>query len=342
MALFSPEISTKEMVPLCRQIATAYDAGIPVVKSLEMAADNASSRKAQQVFRRMSEDCRGGSTLSDAVRMHEKHLPRFFIEVLASGERGGRLDVMLRDLAQFFEDRQRISRSVVGAMTTPILQIIAAWFLGTFALGLISRIDLEAREPFNFMEYLRDYFIFQGIVLGGVAVVILVLWVLGKTGAIGSMWGWFSTHVWPFKNMTRKFALARFFRSMSLLIESGIDIRHCIISSAETTTNSYVKKDLLKAVPLVNQGVSLSEAFSGSRTLTPVAHEMLFVGEQSGRLDESLRKVSEYEFEEGMAATDRAVKILRVALTLAVGLLVGFIVISFYSRYLGMFDSLGI
>lgn len=338
MGLFSPQISTKEMVPLCRQIATAYDAGIPIVKSLEMAAVNARSGQAKRVFQDISESCRGGATLSDAVRQHEKALPPFFIEVLSSGERGGRLDVMLRDLAQYFEDHQRLKRSVVSAMFMPILQLILAWFLGTFALGIISQLSFETR--FDFPDYLQRYFIFQGLVAGGFLVVLFVLWVFGKTGAIGMAWGKFATHVWPLKNITRKFALARFFRSMSLLIESGLDIRQCIAGSAETTANPHIKRDLLKAVPLVNQGKSLSEAFSGSHYLSSVAHEMIYVGEQSGRLDQTLRKVSDYHFEEGQAATDKAVKILSISLTLAMGILVGGIVISFYSKYLGILDGI--
>lgn len=298
MGFFSPEISTREMVPLCRQIATAYDAGIPVVKSLEMAADNAQSTQARRVFREVSEACRSGSTLGDAIRAHDKRLPPFFIEVIASGERGGRLDVMLRDLAQYFEDRQRVRRAVSSAMFMPSLQLILAWFLGSFALGLISQLSFDAKKRFDIMEYIRDYFIFQGFVVAGVLAAIVLLWLIGRTGFVARAFGWIGTHLWPFKSMTRKFALARFFRSMSLLIEAGIDIRQCIASSAETTANPYIKRDLLQTIPLVSQGVSLSEAFAGSRSLSGVAHEMIFVGEQSGRLDETLRKVSEYHFEE--------------------------------------------
>jgi len=143
--------------------------------------------------------------------------------------------------------------------------------------------------------------------------------------------------------VTRKFGLARFFRSMSLLISSGLRIDHCIENSAAVVSNPYLEKDLLKALPGVRDGQTLVEAFSESRLLTPTAREMLYVGEESGSLDQTLRKVSEYHLAEATHAVQVATKILGVLIALIVGGLVGYIIITFYSRlYGGMLDDLGV
>src|SRR5690606_31477556 len=112
MGLMTAEISSKHLVPLCRQMATSYDAGLPIIRTLELMADNAKDARAKQVFRSMAEDTRNGATLGEAARRQQKYLPRFFIELLHSGELGGRLDVMLRDMADYYEDKLAMQRKI--------------------------------------------------------------------------------------------------------------------------------------------------------------------------------------------------------------------------------------
>ena len=92
MGLMTAEISARHLAPLCRQMATSYDAGIPVIRTLDLMADNAKDARSKRVLRAMAEDARGGATLGEAARRQQRYLPRFFIELLHSGELGGRLD----------------------------------------------------------------------------------------------------------------------------------------------------------------------------------------------------------------------------------------------------------
>lgn len=339
MGLFSPQISAKEMVPLCRQLATAYDAGIPIIKSIEMVSRNTKTAAARQVLETMGERLRAGSTLGEAAREQQKYLPQFFVELLASGEYGGKLDIMLRDVADYYEDRVAMQRMIAGQMVYPAVLLVIAWFIGSFALMLVGQLDFQSGKPFDFPTFLAKYMAFQGtalLVAGGAFAASVVL---SRFGAPQFGWGWFTTHVWPLKNVTRKFALARFFRSMSLLIASGVRIKECIINSAEVTSNAYIRKDLLRAVPLVAEGATLVQAFSMANTLTPVAREMLNVGEQTGNLDGCLRKVAEYHFAEAQHAVQVAVKVMGTVIFLVVAGIIGFIVISFYARLLSGYES---
>lgn len=340
MGLMTAEISAKHLVPLCRQMATSYDAGLPIIRTLEIMSDNAKDTRSKQVFRAMADDARNGATLGEAARRQQKYLPKFFIELLHSGELGGRLDVMLRDMADYYEDRLAMQRKIVGAMVYPALQLTAAWFLGTFALGLIGKINLDAREPFNLGNYFDDYLRFQGFAVGVFALVVIGIIVLSRLGMINWSWGLVLNYIWPLNNVTRKFGLARFFRSFSLLLGSGMNIQSCIANAAAISGNPYIERDLKTAIPRVAQGSSLVEAFAPCRSLTPVAREMLEVGEISGNLEQSLRKVSEYHLEEGRHAVNVASKIAGVLIVLAVGGIVGYIIISFYSKYFSLLDSI--
>ena len=340
MGLMTAEISSKHLVPLCRQMATSYDAGLPIIRTLELMADNAKDARAKQVFRSMAEDTRNGATLGEAARRQQKYLPRFFIELLHSGELGGRLDVMLRDMADYYEDKLAMQRKIVGAMVYPALQLTAAWFLGTFALGLIGRLNLESGEPFNLSAYFRQYFLFQGISVSIFAAIVAGIIILSRLGLIRWSWGLILHYLWPLNNVSRKFSLARFFRSFSLLVGSGMNIKSCIANAAAISGNPYVERDLKQAIPRVAEGATLVEAFAPCRSLTPTAREMLLVGEHSGNLEQSLRKVSEYHLEEGRHALEVASKIMGVLIVLAVACTVGFVIISFYSKYLGMLNSI--
>jgi type IV pilus assembly protein PilC len=119
---------------------------------------------------------------------------------------------------------------------------------------------------------------------------------------------------------------------MSLLIGAGLNMGECIKRSAALTMNPLMERDLLKALPIVLNGGSLVEAFEQTRCLSDVGRQMLLVGEHSGNLEGSLLKVSEWHFDEARAATRVAQTVMGLAILLILAGLVGFIVISFYSR----------
>ena len=345
MGLFSSQIATKKMVPLCRQLATEYEAGIPIINSLDRLAKSQKHGATRDLMTRVGDDIRRGSTLGEAIRAESKYLPPFLVELLAGGEAGGRLDVMLRDVADYFEDRLAMQRQVMLSVAYPCIQLVAAWFLVTFSYGLIGRVmSSESRGGISLIsDFLKDYAVFQGKALVVAAVLFACSVLLSRAGLLKWVRGAVTTHVWPLSLVTRRFALARFFRSMSLLIASGMRIDHCIEHGAAITGNPYIQKDLLKAVPRVRDGQSLVEAFSESKQLTGTAREMLAVGEQTGKLDTQLRKVSEYHLQEARQAVSIASKVFSVAVAIGVAGTIGFFIIMFYMRlYGGIYEELGI
>lgn len=338
MGLFSSRLTAREMAPMCRQLATSYDAGIPILQGLALAARHSASSKVRGLLGRIHARIRKGATLMDAARVEQKLLPDFFVEVLGAGETGGHLDVMLRDLADYYEDQAAMKRTVVVAMVYPGMQLAAAWFLGTFALRIIPFVG-GGRGDFSLEAYFRSYLLFQAGALSIAALAFAAMVVLARLGLYEHVTGFVKTFVWPIRTISRRFALARFFRGMSLLVGAGIDIRQCIQRSARLTMNPYMERDLLQAVPVVARGGTLVEAFSKVKCVSSVGREMLAVGEQSGNLEFSLKKVSDYHFEEARAAVRSAMTIGGVLVLLLVGGLIGYIVISFYA---GLYSNLGI
>ena len=346
MGLFSSQIPIKRMMPLCRQIATSYDAGIPIMQTMDLVSHQTKDRQIRTMLTDMRESLRKGSTLAEAAQDQSKRISPLFINLLACGEHGGKLNVVLNDLSDYYEDRLEMRRVIVRSVAYPILVLIMGWFLGTFALRLITQIVGifgQRGTTFSLEKYFMEYALFQAKFLGVFGIAFIICVILSRLGLFKWIGGAITTRIWPLSTVTRKFALARFFRSMSLLIESGVDMMTCIRSSAATIANPYIERDLLKAVPEVKMGMTLDEAFAGSRFLTPTAREMIIIGEQSGNLDVALRKVSDYHMSEATHAVKVATTVFSTLLVLAVAMLIGYIVILFWTRlYGGLFDELGV
>ncbi len=335
MGLLSSKLSSREMAFLCRQLATSYGAGISLLSAFELASKHGGSQKTRLMLTRMSDAVRNGASLDDAVRAERKLLPEMFMEVVHAGEVGGRLDEMFTDLADYYENIVKMWRSSIAAMIYPILQLLSAWFLGTFSLGLVGRFDPFSTERFVMREYVHGYILFQiESVLIFTAVIVLLIF-LGRMGMLHLPWAVLKNIIWPFRHISNKFAMARFFRTLSLLIGAGLNIRQCIERSAAVTLNPLIERDLLQAIPVIMNGGTLVQAFSRSKYINRVGKEMIAVGEQSGRLDATLKKVAEYHYNEAQAALHAATKIMFVATMLIVGVIIGGIVIYFYMNMYG-------
>ncbi len=343
MGLMSPQIDTKKMVPLCRQLATSYGAGIPILRTLDHVGAQVRDAKTKRVLKSIGDDIRKGSTLTEAVGAQSEFLSPFFVHLLASGEHGGHLDVMLRDLADYFEDRLKMQRAIMSTLALPMIQLTMAWFLGSFALGITQGALDAGGGTSGVMAWITEVYIpFQLMAIAFFALMGAVAVALSRFGLLGWVTGLISTYVWPLKNVTRKFAMARFFRSFSLLIASGLPIVKCIEQSAAVIGNPYIERDLLQAVPPIRRGSTLTEALSHARYVTPLAREMVQVGEVSGNLDGQMKKAAEYHLDEASHAVQVATKVMGALIGLAVAGVIGYVVISFYSNLYGGLDALGI
>jgi len=196
-------------------------------------------------------------------------------------------------------------------------------------------------KGFSLEGYIARYVWFQILSFIKLGILVGCCAGLSRFGIPQRIWSVFSIYAWPVSMVARRFAMARFFRSLSLLIVSGVPISHAIERSADATANPIIAADLVKAIPRVHGGRTLAEAFAGSQFFTPVARQMLLVGEQSGKLDEQLSKLAQYHSDEAAHAVDIAVRAGEVLIILAVCCVVGYVIISFYGRlYGGLYDVL--
>jgi type II secretory pathway component PulF len=347
MPVFSKELSTKAMVPVCRQIATAYEAGIPIIRVMETVGAQQRNPAVRRVLESIGRDLSAGATLAEATANHSEYLSPYFANLLGSGEQSGKLDTMLNDLATYYEDKLALQRKITGALAYPIFLISACWFLGTFAFGIVrntlANINSRTSGAQNISEYLKEYLSLQVNAMGILAILIIIAIVLSRMGLLKWITCMITTHIWPLSVVTRKLGMARFFRSLGLMFGSGISTTTSIEKSAAVVGNPYIEQDLLASIPLVRRGHTLVESFSECKMMTPLAMEMLMVGEQSGNMDGQLLKAAEIHQREADQAITMATQVMTTLIMAVAFTMVGGIVIYFWtSFYGGLMDGLGI
>ncbi|HOK08392.1 MAG TPA: type II secretion system F family protein [Candidatus Hydrogenedens sp.] len=333
-------LNYKMMSILCRQLASAYEGGIPIIQALQIVGDGFPSRRVKLILYHCADDLIHGKTLSDALKQREV-FPDLFIQLVSAGERSGRLDVILRDLSVYYEDLWKMKRSTLASLTYPIIQLILGWFLGTFALGIVKQISFE--RSFSLDAYFTSYISFQIKVCILFFLFFMVVMYFKNTKYFQNVIYSIFRYVWPFSFIIHKFSLTRFFKSFALLYASGIPITDALLQSSELLPSSQYQQDVIMAVHLIRNGSTLEKAFKSLPWVGRLGQEMVAVGEQSGKLDESLQKVAEYFLSDAQQALRVASKVFNILILLLVGAVIGFIVISFYARLYGnMLNQLGI
>jgi type IV pilus assembly protein PilC len=328
------------MMVFCRQLATSHGAGIPILRSLDIIANQTHNWRLRNVVSQMSDSIKGGSTLEQAAREQSRYLPKFFIELVGAGEIGGRLVEIFESLADYYERMSELVRKVIGKLIYPICLLLFLFITICF-MGALGKASSEQGLDFNllmqvFLQNIARLLLFIGVVL-------LVVIVLARMGLLGWVSGLITTFMWPLAAITRKLAISRFARSLGLLIKSGVPITEAVHKAAATANNPYIERSLLRCIPDIQAGESLSIALSPCRYLSDMAREMIHTGEESGKLDQHLQKVADIHEAEAMQAANNLTVVLYVLAILGVAIRIAFFVIGFWMNYYGkMLDDLGV
>ncbi|MBN2307371.1 MAG: type II secretion system F family protein [Candidatus Hydrogenedentes bacterium] len=318
MGLVSSQLPKKRIASLCHELHMLYEAGIPVLRIFELLAGQRRQRRIRDILIRTADRIREGATLGEALRPEARYFPQFVVEMIASGDAAGVLATVLRDLAAYYDELVAIRRAFIRGLVYPACILAGALFIIPYFKEAVTCLFVTHA---SLGEYTL-HFVLTRIRGWGPPIVILI--VLARLGILKWLWAPIGTHVPPFSTLTRKFAIARFFRCMAILLDAGMDTIRAIERAAAVTSNPFVRNDLLKAVPIVQSGGTLEDAFAGSDYLPPVAHQMIVTGEASGCLDDSLLRLSKSLLDEAYhtlkvisLAIETAVFIMLIPLTLS-------------------------
>ncbi len=346
------KVPTKKITQFTRQLSTLQDAGLPILRSLRILEQQQKPGLLRVIIRNVADDVEGGATLSEAMARQPKAFDRLYCNMVAAGEAGGVLDVILQRLAEFMEKAQRLKRKVIGAMIYPIVVI-------SFAVMIVSGIMIAVVPKFKeiFKDFgaqlpsmtlllmaISEWFI-SGTPPGWVCVFIspVVFFLLIKL-IKKSQGGRFYVDVAKLKipimgNILAKTAVARFTRTLGTLISAGVPILEALIIAKDTCGNEVYSKALGKVHDSIREGESFANPLRAARVCDAIVVNMIDVGEETGDLDKMLMKIADNYDEEVETLVAGLVSLLEPVMVVILGGIVGFIVIALFLPLVTLINS---
>ncbi|MGB0351400.1 MAG: type II secretion system F family protein [Synechococcus sp.] len=348
--MFEKAPGVKEKAVFASKLAALVDAGVPIVRSLDLMATQQKLPMFKRALTKVSLDVNEGIALATALRQWPKVFDQLSIAMVEAGEAGGVLDEALKRLAKLLEDNAKLQNQIKGALGYPIAVLVIAIlvFLGmtiflipTFA-GIFE--DLGAELP-AFTRLLVDLsaLLRSSASLYAVGVILLAIWMLNR---------FYATHngrrtidrlmlkLPLFGELILMTATAQFCRIFSSLTRAGVPILMSMEISSETAGNAIISDAILASRGMVQEGVLLSNALIRQKVLPDMALNMLAIGEETGEMDKMLSKVADFYEDEVGAMVKALTSMLEPAMIVVVGGIVGSILLAMYLPMFTVFDQI--
>ncbi|HOJ34857.1 MAG TPA: type II secretion system inner membrane protein GspF [Candidatus Hydrogenedentes bacterium] len=347
--LYFGGVSTKQLVVMTRQLATLIDAGLPLLRSLNVLISQLKACKLKDILREISADIQSGATFAEALAKHPRYFDRLFVNMVRAGEVGGMLEVVLNRLAVFMERRQALKRKVRSAMIYPIFVVIVSTaivlFLLTYIIPQFAEIfkDFGAKLPWMtlFLIDAGDFVRFKWWILSlWVNGILITLKILLKIPIVKSGFDRVILKVPLVGDLVTKVAVARFSRTLGTLITSGVPILQSLRITKETIGNEVIENAIQKVHDSIKEGDTIAAPLDEAKVFPAMVVNMIDVGEETGSLDAMLMKVADIYDAEVEAAVEAMLRLLEPALIVILGGIIGFIVIALYLPIFSLADAM--
>ena len=345
------KVKPKSLQIFSRQFATMIEAGLNVVTALVILEEQTEDKKFAQIIGEIRADVEGGLLLSEALGRHPRIFSRLFISMVEAGEAAGILDVVLDRVAFQIEKETQIKRRVKGAMMYPLmvmafatlvligmLMFLVPIFVDIFAqlggdLPLLTQIVVKASDALKSYWYI----IFPLWGLG-----IWLFFRLKKTEKGRRVWDKFRLKA-PvgIGAVILKVGMARFARTLSTLVGSGVDIIRALEITGSTSGNSLIEDATAVVRERVHQGVPIAVPLMENEIFPPMVSQMVRVGEETGELEKMLGKIADFYEDEVDSAISTLTSIIEPLMMILVGIMVGIVIIAMYLPMFKMMSLLG-
>lgn len=336
----------------CRQFSTMVDAGVSLVRCLDVLSRQTQDPKLKKILLDVGERVEGGESLSRAMQRHPRCFSNLFIGLIRAGEVGGVLEESLQRLSQFLEKDVELRRKVKAALTYPMLVIVAAVGIVIFLVSYIVPefaklfVDIGLKEDdfpamTKFLIDLSHNFKNNWLIIGISVVAIIIAWRLFVGTRFGRRVADRIKLIIPvFGKLHHKVCMARFSRTMGTLLTSGVPILQAMETVAGTVGNSIMADAVLDARARIREGDRIGDPLEASKMFPPMVVHMIGVGEESGSLDFMLQKIADFYESEVEATLQSLTAALEPILIVLLGAVVLFIVIAMFAPLLKVIEQL--
>jgi len=349
-AALSGKIGTKDVAIFCRQFYTMLNSGISIIQCLDILRQQFDNKKMRAIISDVYELVQKGASLSDSMRQYKNAFPELLINMVEAGEASGNLDTILGRMAEHYEKDTRLRRKVVGAMVYPIVlfsvTVLVVIFLLTFVLPTFIQMFESSGVELPFMTrmllglsgFIRSFWY---LVLAGL--ILLIWWLRHMTKTDRGMYFFDSLKLkLPIISPVMiRIATTRFTRTLSTLLVSGIPLMNGMEITSKVIGNKVIEKTILSVREDIRKGYDLAGPIKRSKQFPPMVDSMIKIGEESGSLDDSLRRTADFYDEEVDMAIQRMTTMLEPLLIVFMALVVGSIIIAIISPMFAMYDLIG-
>ena len=336
---FGDGIKPKDIVVFTRQLGTMIDAGLPIVQCLDILGEQADNKNFRKIVRQLKDDVESGSTFTEALKKHPKIFDDLFVNMISAGEVGGILDTILSRLSEYLEKSMKLKAKIKGAMIYPatiitvavvVTAVLLIWVIPVFA-ELFSSFGQDLPGPTQFVINLSNFTIayFPYLVATAVAIAITIRQIYQTENGRLRM-DQMALQMPVFGELLRKSAIARFTRTLSTLVSSGVPILDALLITAKTSGNKIVERAILATRTSISEGNTISEPLTQSKVFPPMVCQMISVGESTGALDSMLQKIAEFYEDEVDNMVANLTTLMEPMVILFLGVIIGGLVISMY------------
>ncbi|MDO9209957.1 MAG: type II secretion system F family protein [Deltaproteobacteria bacterium] len=344
------KVNEKQIVIFTRQFATMIDAGLPLVQCLEILSSQQDNPTFKEVLLKVKGDVEAGSTFAEALRKHPRVFNDLFCNLVAAGEAGGILDTILNRLAAYIEKAMNLKKKVKGAMVYPAavlaIALIVVGALLIFVIPVFQKMfaDMGGTLPaftqlvINLSEFMRRYFLLVGALL---VIFIFAFRRYYRTETGHAVVDDFLLRLPIFGDLIKKVAIAKFTRTLSTMLSSGVPILEGLEIVARTSGNKTIEKAILQTKVSIGEGKTIAEPLGASGIFPPMVVQMISVGESTGALDSMLSKIADFFDDEVDGAVAALTSLLEPLLMVFLGGAIGGLVVAMYLPIFQMAAILG-
>ncbi|MFL6333639.1 MAG: type II secretion system F family protein [Pyrinomonadaceae bacterium] len=347
----SKKVNAKDLSIFTRQFSVMIDAGLPLVQCLEILAQQQENKNFQMVLTQTRQDVEEGSTLAAAMGRHPKTFDQLFVNMIEAGEAGGILDLILQRLSTYIEKIVKLRRDVISAMIYPaaviviavgVIAVIMVFVIPSFQsiftglLGPGEALPLPTRIVVGISEFLAG--VGGLLILGVIVATVVALKFYYRTPGGHRRIDSILLKVPIIGGILRKIAVARFSRTLSTLLSSGVPILQSLEITARTAGNMILEEAINKVRSGVERGESIVEPLKATEVFPNMVSQMIAIGEQTGALDAMLGKIADFYEQEVDSAIASLLTLIEPVMIGFLGVTIGSIVIA---MYLPLFTLIG-
>lgn len=331
------KVSFSEIVNFTRQLSTMITAGIPLVESLTILRSQGKNSPMASVIAEMIEEIEGGGTLTSALGRHPECFSKIYVSLIRAGEAGGMLDQVLVRLADNLEKEREFQGKVKGAMIYPAIVIIGMFGVMFVMMTMVvpklmplyKEFGVSLPLPTKILMFLSDFFVgFWWLILGAMIGLFAAFKIFKKTEMGSRIFDSLILRLPVWGNVKKQVILVEFTRTLGLLIGAGLPILEALNIVADSLDNLIYREGIKEAARTVEKGFSLGVPLSQNPNFPAILGQMTKVGEETGKMDETLLKLSAYFESESEQTVRGLTSAMEPLIMIVLGIGVGFLILA--------------